>query len=247
MLRRFHRFNLLLLLFITIGFLASLICLARRYASERSSRAVALVLDYSQLRSLASATGVPLHTALERFSAAGITGIALTEPTLGDLRDNGALEVTSAAVPGGREYRLVFGDSQVGQRAGDYAEHLAQGATRTPPAGDRVVLPAPDGGSVYLPGRFEDLRLTPAGLDPVTVQQVRGAGSNSPLEPVGRINNPLGLTVPGIQWELAQLRKLQIHIVIFAGEEVMGYRGLIDEAALAFRDADLIYGSSEFG
>ena len=86
MLRRFHPVCWVLLV---LGLASSLYVLTQRYRAEARSRAVALVLDYSQLRSLASATGVPIHDAYNRFKAAGITGVALTEETLGDLVSDG--------------------------------------------------------------------------------------------------------------------------------------------------------------
>lgn len=240
MLRHFHWLPTLLL---AVGFLASLATLTARYQTEARSRAVALVLDYGQLRSLASATGVPIAVALRRVKSAGITGIAVTEKTLADLEADGSLDVSMAGSPGAREYRLRVSDPEIGGRLAEYLPHFVRGASRTPMPGDRVAVMTAAGASLYLPGRFEDLRLTPTCLDPTAVAEVHAAG----LLTVGRLNNALGLTRESLRWDLEQVRVLGINTIIFAGEEVLGFSGLIDETAAAFRDLGLIYGSVEFG
>jgi hypothetical protein len=240
----FRRFHPLLPLLIAIGFAAALLALTQRFGVEARSRAVALVLDYGQLRTLSSAGGVPIGEALRSFKAAGITGVAVSEETLGELQDDGALEVRMGlAADGGREYRVSIGDPALAERVADYTSRFVRGATERAPSGDRVALPGPGGGTIYLPGRFEDLRLTPTGLDERAVRQIREAG----LQPVGRLWNPLGLSAESLKWELQRVKDLGIHTLIFAGEEVLGFRGLIRETAAAFRDLGLIYGSVEMG
>jgi uncharacterized protein DUF5693 len=239
----FRRFHWLPVLLLGCGFIASLVVLAQRHRVEARSRAVALVLDLGQLRTLASATGVRLADAYHRFKAAGVTGVAVTEETLADLQSEGALEVRLVPTPTGREYRVDVADPAIAERLSQYVPRLTRGATESPVEGDRVVLPGPGGGKIYIPGRFDIVSSTPTGLDPAAVREVQAAG----LEPVGRINNALGLTPEALEWDLRQLKGLGIRTVVFAGEEVLGYRGLIPRTAEAFRNLDLIYGSIEFG
>src|SRR5688572_416746 len=107
MLNRFHWLPLLLL---ALGAASALFSLFHRFQVERESRAVALALDYSQLRVLTSATGVPTAEAYRDFRQRGITSVAVTEDTLGDLMDHGELAVRVARVGNARQYRLQFGD-----------------------------------------------------------------------------------------------------------------------------------------
>jgi hypothetical protein len=223
--------------------LAALLSLAMRYQVEAGSRRVGLVLDYTQLRTLAAATGIPVGEALSQFKAAGITGVAVTEETLGELESEGVVTVQAVPVPNGQEYRLAFSNAHVGARAADYLSHLVRGATETAPKGDRVALPGPGGGTIYLPGRFGDLNSTPTGVDPDTLQQIRQAG----LKPIARVLNPLGLDSPSLRWELAGLQEQGVDTIIFAGDEVLGFSGLVKETAQAFRDFGFYYGSVEFG
>ncbi|HEU4753497.1 MAG TPA: DUF5693 family protein, partial [Armatimonadota bacterium] len=83
----------------------------------------------------------------------------------------------------------------------------------------------------------------PTGLDQRLVQEIRGAG----LEPVGRLNNALGAQPDSIRWALGRAKQMGVTTVIFAGEEVLGFKGLIPETAGAFRDLRLLYGSVELG
>lgn len=238
--RRFHPLPILL---VGLGLLAALLSLGMRYRSEARSRAVALVLDYNQLRGLAGATGVSADDALKRFKTAGITHVSVTEEHLEELRASGALQVKLVPIAGGAEYRVTFGDPRTAARVGDYVSRLVQGATEKPPHGDRVVLPGPGGGQIYLPGRFEDLALTPTGLDTALVTQIRRAK----LIPVARLQNPLGLTNNSLRWELQRVKSLGITTLVFAGDEVLGFAGLVDESAQAIRDFGFLYGSIEFG
>lgn len=239
MLRRFHWLPILL---VAVGLLASLGALGLRYKAESRSRAVDLVLDYGQFRSLVTATGVPVSRAFHSFQSAGITGIALTEETLADLQNTGMLDVKTQAVAGAREYHLTFTSPSVAQRVAECVRQLLPQTTREVPTGARVVLTLPSG-PVYIPGRFDELRTLPIGIDPVEVAEVKAAG----LEPVGRINNPLALTPTSLRWVLERLKRQGIRTVVFAGEEVLGYRKLIKETARVFRELDLVYGSVEFG
>src|SRR5262245_21292719 len=122
MLQRFHWLPVLL---VFTGLVASVIALAKRYEAAAGSRAVALVLDYGQLRTLITTTGVPADEAYRRFKAAGITGVALTEETLADLVSEGAAEVTAGSTrEGAREYRIAIGDPQMAARVAEYVPRL---------------------------------------------------------------------------------------------------------------------------
>lgn len=238
--RRFHPLPILL---VAVGLLAALLSLGMRYRAEARSRALALVLDYNQLRVLAGATGVPVEDALHQFKAAGITGVAVTETTLGELQSGGELSVQLVPTPTGAEYRVTFSDPATAERVGDFTSRLVSGATEAEPKGDRVALPGPGGGQIYLPGRFEDHVSTPTGLDLPSVNQIRNAG----LTPVARLLNPLGLSSESLRWELGRVKELGITTLVFAGDEVMGFSGLVHDTAQTIRDLGLLYGSVEFG
>src|SRR5687767_8874027 len=177
MLRRFHP---LCFLFVLLGLTGALISLAARYRVEARNRRVALVLDDAQVRALAASTGVPNAEALQQLREAGATGVALTEETLADLQTDGSLEVRLIRTPNGREYRVLTADVLLASRHMYYVPRFVRSSTEARPEGDCVVLPGPGGGSIYLPGRWEDVRLSPTGLDPDALGAVKAAG----LEPI---------------------------------------------------------------
>ena len=240
MLRRFHP---LLLFFLLVGAAAALFALSRRYEVEARTRTVGLVLDYGQLRNLIGATGVPADTAYREFRNASMTGVAVTEEILAELQSEGALTVRLFPGPAGREYRVEISDPAVAGRVAEYVSRFLQGATESRPNGDFVSLPGLGGGRVYVPGRWDEIRGVPIGLDPEAVKRVQSAG----FEVIGRVYNPLGLTPDSLRWRLNRLKELGVTTVVFAGEEVLGYRGLVEETARAFRELGLLYGSVEFG
>lgn len=241
MLRRFHR---LPLLFLLIGVVATLGALFQRYRAEARSRAVAMVLDYAQFRALIASTGIAETDALGKFQKSDITGVAITEETLADLQSQGVLQIeVKTTREGFRQTQLLIGDPRVADRVAEYVPRFVRGATERPPHGDRMELPGPGGGTIYVPGRFDDIKLVPTGLDTRAIGVIKAAR----LEPIGRISNTLGLTEQSMRWELARVKALGIHTVIFSGEEVLGYRGLVEQTAQAFIDLGLVYGSVEFG
>jgi hypothetical protein len=240
LLRRFHWLPLLILI---LGATAAVFGLVLRHRAEAKSRAVSLVLDYGQLRDLAFAANVPLDQAYKDFKSAGATGIAFTEETLADLETAGLIRVVTAQTDTGREFRVATPDAELRERIAQSAIDLMPGVTERVPEGDRVVLEGPGGGSLFIPGRFEEARGFAVGLSTPDVQSARQAG----LEPVGRILNSMALTAPRIEIKLRRARDEGISQIIFGGEEVLGYRGLIKDTAQTFRDLGLMYGSVEFG
>ncbi len=236
---RYHRLPQLC---VWIGLGAAICTLALRYGVERRSRAVGMVVDYAQVRTLAAATATPLEAVLRRMRAASVTGVAVGEETLADLYTDGTLDLQHVTTDRGPEQRVAFADPRAAERVITAVEQLLPSARRARPKGECIVFEGA-GRRLWVPGRFEDIRLTPTGIDGAAVAQVRAAG----LEPVGRLNNSLGLRLGSLLWSLHRVRAQGVRTLIFAGEEVMGYDRLLGDTAAAIRNADLTYGSVEFG
>lgn len=248
MFRRLHPLPLLLL---ALSLLAAIVPLARRYRAESRNRSVELVIDFNQLRVLASATGHPLSQALVDAKGAGISGAAVSEQLLQELvsagrvrireciplpKWGGAVRVTAAiAEPDLFErVRENFGERvpQVNNAAGPGIGPgvLFQGA------GERQRFFVPD-------SSWQGLLDVPVGLDPLDVAAVRSAG----LDLVARLYNWLGATPPSIRWSLQQARSAGATTIIFAGEEVMGFQRQLEATTAGLAEAGLTYGQVEFG
>ncbi len=239
-LRRLHP---LLLGLLVVGLLAALVTLWLRRTTEGAARRVALVLDYPQVRALAVATGTTAADLLLEFRRAGATGVAISEQTLGDVEQSGELQVRLQVTGGNREARLRFADPVTAGRAADAVGRHVASASSTRPTDDCLSILRANGKRLYLPGRWDDYRGFSLGLAPDALRDAAIAG----LEPVVRVSNSLGLTAALAISSLRQARAAGSRVVIFSGDEVLGYRGLQSLVAAAFREQDLLFGSIEFG
>ena len=81
---------------------------------------------------------------------------------------------------------------------------------------------------------YVNMRNLGLGLSPENVQKARDAG----LEIVGRIGNFPGVTPVSARNVLNRLKDAGVKLVIFNGDEVLGYRGLEKNVAAMLRDPD---------
>ena len=243
MLARYHWLPLLLL---TVGLVASATVLARRYQVEGQNRAVELCLDYADVRALAAATGRPLAVVLQGFREVGVTGLAISELTLEELEENGDIALTPLVATGDlpRRWHAVIPDERTFARVAEHLQWKAPGAQpREDPEAEGVFFQGPTGQSLFVPATWADLREVPVGLD----EGAATVGRAADLDIVARVANFRSATPASIRWSLGQARALGSSTVIFAGEDVMGHRGLIDDTVAALREHGLNYGSVEFG
>ena len=236
---------------------------AGRYSLESRNKAVELTLDYAEVQSLSASSGTPIPELLKRFKAAGITGIAITENTLGDLASIGRVRYQQLS---GKQDFLYSGEYS-GQRTAIYFEESASDRLLSNSLFDRehgtiISRLAPDMATVIRPKYNPDSHdwmdsaprieviTTPAVLNTIgiglpgdAVYMVREAG----LDIVARLDNNPTITKRGIDASLSELKNQGIQRVIFSGEEVLGFRGLVPYAAEKIKALGLTYGSIEFG
>ena len=74
-----------------LGLVVSLVLGVYRWQAEKEYRAVEILLDYDQLKTLAAAHQLPLQALAAQFREAGATGVVVRERTLADLEANGDL------------------------------------------------------------------------------------------------------------------------------------------------------------
>lgn len=242
-----------------MGTIASLAAVVQRWRVEVSNRMVSLVLDGDQLLQAAADTGFSFGYLLQQMKQAGATAVALNEQTVEDLLLSG--QVSWELYPKFPAPILRASSEAVVQRLHRMVAGIAPQTTfwRTvyTPSRKKLLdtLKARPGVLVYSytdtggavgfsapmsPAAFLQVRV---GIDPQLARQVRGAG----LTVVARPTNSLMLTPRHLQRSLATAKQAGAAMVIFSGEEVLGYRALLPHTAQAIRQQGLLYGSVEFG
>jgi hypothetical protein len=241
-----RRFHPIAVFFLALGAAAALTTLVARHLTESRNRTVELTVDYAQVRLLAGAAGVAVPEALRAMRDAGVVSVALTEETLGDLAADGAAEVTQAWDARGRHRvtRVRLVEPALFDRVVSHLRHrLRMDAGRAiPPADARSVsVTAPEGRVAVLPATWEEVRSLGVGLPPEETGLVRSAG----LAVLGRVGNFTGARDDSIDWVLGQLRQSGARVVVFTGEEVLGYQARVEATARSIEAHGLLYGSVE--
>ncbi len=243
-----------------VAALAAVYVAAGRVAVERSNTAVELVMDYDAAADLCRAAGYPLDTFLRRAKMAGLTSAALNERTIGDMVEKGQVHaftgreitdydrlapVTDPVLREMIDARRLFGsntylfprDATVYRELGPLLDVRL--------AGERV--------SVFNSRRFgpfiemamgarqvEDVNL---GLDPGEVREAKDAG----LRVVARFRNYRDITPEKIEFFVNRLAETDgVRLVVFEGQEILGYPDYMREAADALTEHGFVFGHVEF-
>ena len=198
---------------VLLGLVVSLWSASRRWKTETRNRSVEITLDYSELRTLAAAEGLPIADVLHRFHEAGATSVALDEDTIGGLEGARRLQVLPS--PDRSTSVLRLGPdlyNRVSRALAAKTRYTVQSA------------PAPDGGGVLTVAQSYGLvRGVGVGIDRGVAVGIRKAG----LGIVGRVGNYIGVDSAGIAATLDQLHEAGASTVIFLGDDVLGNKGLI--------------------
>lgn len=252
---------------VLVGFVASLYSAARRWQTETRNRSIEITLDYNEVRAIAISERKPISEVLREFKKSGVTSISLQEETIGILEEARLLRVERALPSSGKGNTLPFqlptslsSDATALYVTGDVRNRVHTALSRK--LGIQVTDPletqkaAVASAAVSIPlvvdAPYVVLRSLGVGLNPDTMKEIRDAG----LAVIGRVANYNGVRPDGIEWELNQLKQEGIQTVIFAGDEMLGYRGyLIDDStkpdqistARAIQNAQLWVGVVEFG
>lgn len=217
------------------GLVTALVLAGHRYSLESRNKAVELALDYGELQNLSVSSGMPLSVLLERFKAPGVTSVAVSEQLLGELVTAGQVSYQDLPSPDGPLTALRFSDDRLAERV--YRSLRAR-------LGD-AVIPAtqePQSGTIQVRAAPATLNLMGIGLSPDAVGVVKRSG----LSIIARLQNNPAMTPRGIDAALSEMRRDGITTLIFSGEEVLGFRGLVETAADHIKSFGMIYGSVEF-
>lgn len=223
------------------GLLSALLLAGGRYKLESHNRAVELTLDYAEIQTLSVSSGIPVPELLSRFKSAGITGVSVSEDLVGDLIQTGQASYEQEPSTTGPVTVIRVANKRHAERL-----RAALKARMTPTMISTITSSSAGKDEPYsfvvkaAPATLNSIGL---GLSEETVQLVQSQG----LDVVGRLQNHPALTQSAVDAEIEGLRHDKVQRVICAGEEVYGFRGLIPYVADKFQNADLYYGSIEFG
>ncbi len=219
----------LVILFV-VGLGASLLVLSQRVAVERGNATVGVAVDFLEVQRLAGTTGESLEATMRQFKDAGATHLAVTEDSLENLMDRGQVSLYS----GGATVRMRL----------DSAYRLQQVV---------MALSSRFPGSYVQQGEAEgDFRLkcpaaavshpaTGVGYSPDALEAARAVG----LEIVARPRWEGIRTRAGVERAVELAAKTGAEIVVFSGDQVVGFPGFVGATAEALVANGLTFGYIE--
>jgi hypothetical protein len=219
----------LLALGLMVSSLAAGALALQRLRVEQANRAVEVVLDYPDVAQWASASGKPVAAWLRGFTMP--FSVALTEGTLADW---GML--VAAPTP---TYLLSEARFQQAKRMLALKARVELQPPQDTPA---VEVRSESGARFWVVGDPLAITQLGLGLDPVQVAQVQAGGK--PI--VARLINPQGITPLALRGSLLFAREQGASLLIFAGDQVLGYRAGVKATAHNIQANAMRFGAIEF-
>jgi hypothetical protein len=219
----------LLALGLMVSSLAAGVLALQRLRVEQANRAVEVVLDYPDVAQWASASGKTVAAWLRGFTMP--FSVALTEGTLADW----GMPV-AAPTP---TYLLSEARFQQAKRVLALKARVELQPPQDAPA---VEVRSESGARFWVVGDPLAITQLGLGLDPVQVAQVRAGGK--PI--VARLINPQGITPLALRGSLLFAREQGASLLIFAGDQVLGYRPGLQATAHNIQANAMRFGAIEF-
>lgn len=226
--------KIVLIVLLIIGLAASGYVALQRVRVESRNRAVDLVVDYDEIAELAAATGKTPLDVLKDFKNAGVTGVAVTEMTFKDAVDKGYLTPLS-------EYKYTAMTSNgapiLASIIGIWGNNPSITSTPEFSKNNTIITFSLDND---IP--IDYLEQLPVGL-PMDAMET---AIRAKVEIVARLVNYSGITPKAINYKLQSMKYFDIKKIVFFGDQVMGFKGLVKNTAKAFEAKDLYFGKVEF-
>lgn len=219
------RQNKLLVVMLVIGVIGSIWILAGRHKVEMSNRRVEISVDYIEVAEIAGAAGISVSDALVKLKESGASSVAVQEITFADLAATGAISIEPSN--GGTLIKVVTTD-------------LAKELTKSIPGLEPY--PASVKNMLYIKAEPAYVLLQPVGLP----KEALAAAKKAELPVVARLVNYPGVSPQRLARTAQRLKDDGIETVIFAADEVLGFRGGVDDVADAFKESGIVFGMVEF-
>ncbi|MCS7273489.1 MAG: DUF5693 family protein [Fimbriimonadales bacterium] len=219
----------LLVIGLLVSSIAAGVVALQRWRVEQANRTVELVLDYSDVAQWAAADGRTVAEWLRRLDTP--LSVAITEGTLAEW-----------GVPLSAPMPTYLLDETRFQQAKRMLALKARVVLQRPIAPPYVEVRSEGGGRFWVEGDPQTTLQLGLGLDPYQVAQVRAGGK--PI--VARVFNPQGVSPIALRGSLMQIREQGARLVIFAGDQVLGYRRSVETTAQTMQANALYFGAVEF-
>jgi hypothetical protein len=219
----------LLALGLILSSLAASALALQRLRVEQANRAVEVVLDYPDVAQWASASGKTVAAWLRGFTMP--FSVALTEGTLADW-----------GMPIGAPTPTYLLSEARFQQAKRVLALKARVELQPPQDAPAVEVRSESGARFWVVGDPLAITQLGLGLDPVQVAQVRAGGK--PI--VARLINPQGITPLALRGSLLFAREQGASLLIFAGDQVLGYRPGLQATAHNIQANAMRFGAIEF-
>jgi hypothetical protein len=219
----------LLALGLMVSSLAASALALQRLRVEQANRAVEVVLDYPDVAQWASASGKTVAAWLRGFTMP--FSVALTEGTLADW-----------GMPIGAPTPTYLLSEARFQQAKRVLALKARVELQPPQDAPAVEVRSESGARFWVVGDPLAITQLGLGLDPVQVAQVQAGGK--PI--VARLINPQGITPLALRGSLLFAREQGASLLIFAGDQVLGYRAGVKATAHNIQANAMRFGAIEF-
>lgn len=251
---------------IAISTIASLASTVVRWNYENAQVNTQITVDYDDTRTMSDAFQVGHKDLLKQLQKVGVTGVALYNLSLANLRDNGRVvvltrEEAEAQYPDANwkkyipAYRFLItadpGNSILLQQVLEHLKEQSQPSLMPKTVILKAATPAqrkagqdiaePQFG-ILIPSSRQLLSDARIGFDPAQVKVVQDLG----LRIVARLPNTLNLTLDRLRLRLDEAQAAGARMVIFSEDEVLGYSSMIPIVSRELKNRQMLFGAIEF-
>lgn len=252
-----NKYNRVLIALIILGLVAALAVNWQRHRVEENNTTVELIMDYEDIVELAQLEGRPVAELMPKFKEAGLTSLAVYDTTLEKLNKNGKVTVFAGAHLLAQYRTGVMTDPFwrslveknailpedvyiIGQDPSVFAEVESDLNRRLGP--DRVRSLADTGRPILVAkANYEKVLKWNLGLSREEMQTVSSYG----YLVVPRPTNFTKVGPDDINAVFSRLNGLNVSSMIFVGDEVVGYPGLVNITAQQMKERNITLGMIE--
>ncbi len=215
---------------IVIGLLGAVWVATERVIVERANRTVGMAVDWGEVEEMAAAAGVAPADVLASLRSGGATHLAVPERTLAELVKRGEIKIYTS---GGR-VEILSGNTNIIQQ-------VSRGLmARFPGEYERVKT---DEGELWLraPAHAVTSSKVGAGYPRAAVEAAKQTGMTIVARP-----NSEGVRTPmAARKVIQQALEIDASALVFAGDSIVGFPGLIETTAETMQARDLRFGMIE--